>query len=382
LVKHFDYIIIGAGCAGLSLALRIVNSKELEGKKVLLVDKSLKITNDRTWCFWEKGNGFFENLVFHSWDRLSIAHPKGEIPLDMNGYAYKMIRGIDFYTYGLSLVKDCPDFQIIYGELQEIDEAAGIITVNESAYSADYIFSSVLKEPIVVSSSQHYLLQHFKGWWIETDEDVFDDQEADLMNFNTSQQHGCAFMYVLPVSKRKALVEYTLFTADELQEQEYDNALKLFLQDVLNVHKYRIVEVEKGRIPMTNFRFPVQSGKVIYIGTAGGKTKGSTGYTFQFIQKHSEAIVNRLSNGLSPAGKSNVDRFAFYDSVLLGVLKQGKPAGDALFYRLFQKNTAAAIFRFLDNESTVTEELSIMQSTQKGYFIPAALREMLRLLKK
>jgi len=57
--KVYDYIIAGGGCAGLSLVMRMLKEPQLSTKKILIIDKDSKQLNDRTWCYWEKGEGFF-----------------------------------------------------------------------------------------------------------------------------------------------------------------------------------------------------------------------------------------------------------------------------------------------------------------------------------
>lgn len=375
---RFDYIIAGAGCAGLSLLMRILDAPALAQKKILLTDRAPKNQDDRTWCFWEKGAGYFENIVHHRWDQLMVRHYKGEVALNMDGYAYKMIRGIDFYNHCFNRIKKHPQVQVLYGEITGIDPEASIITVNNTEYEAGHIFSSVLLKPPVLHPREFYLLQHFRGWWIETDEAVFDPQKADLMNFRVSQQHGCTFVYVMPVSTKRALVEYTLFTEETLQSEAYDASIKQFIAEELNIENYRVTQIENGIIPMTNYRFPEQEGNVVYLGTAGGQTKASTGYTFRNIQKHSEAIIPALNN-VNPFLKiiKPHPRFHFYDSVLLRVLQERKIEGAEIFYRMFKKNPASRVLRFLDNESDFMEELAIMNSTPKMLFMPAAMAEML-----
>ena len=97
--KHFDYIITGGGLAGISLLHYFLQS-DLRDKKILLIDKSEKTENDRTWCFWEKEAGAFEFLVHHRWQHLNFYMPDFADALDIAPYTYKMIRGIDFYNYG------------------------------------------------------------------------------------------------------------------------------------------------------------------------------------------------------------------------------------------------------------------------------------------
>jgi lycopene beta-cyclase len=236
----------------------------------------------------------------------------------------------------------------------------------------------MLREPSI-RQNDVYLLQHFKGWLIETQKEIFNGRVADLMNFRTEQRHGCTFVYVLPLSANKALIEYTLFTDEVLNDEEYDKGLGDFISNELSVTHYKVIETEKGIIPMTNMEFPVQEGKVIFIGTAGGHTKASTGYTFSFIQKHSEAIVSSLVKNEAPSPVHYPRRFSFYDSVLLEILKENRSAGANIFYTMFKKNPADRIFRFLDNESSLFEEWKIMSSTNKRLFIPAALRCLGRL---
>ena len=374
-----DYIILGAGGAGLSLLMRILDEPALAGKKIMLIDRGPKITNDRTWCFWENGEGYFENIIHHRWENLAVKHPKGTVKLSMGGYAYKMLRATDFYKYCFGRVnQSTQQVQLVYGNVTGIDAAEGRVTVDGFTYEAEYIFSSVLTKPPLLNKKQHYLLQHFRGWWIETESDSFDPEQADLMNFNVPQTQGCTFVYVLPLSRRQALVEYTIFSEKELEDGQYDEGLKHFLQHELNLTGYRIIDVENGVIPMTNYRFAGKDQKVIYIGTAGGQTKASTGYTFSNMQKHATRIVQGLMlKNPQLFTHPAPPRFRLYDSILLRVLREQKLSGADVFFSIFNKNPASTVFRFLDNESNLREDWRIMVKVPWRVFTQAALREIL-----
>ena len=194
------------------------------------------------------------------------------------------------------------------------------------------------------------------------------------MNFKTSQQHGCAFVYVLPVSKRKALIEHTLFSEQVIDSQQYDDALQHFTAKEMHLKTYTITEVENGIIPMTDLQFPLQQGKVFFIGTAGGQTKASTGYTFQFIQKQTDFIVQALLKTGAPAAYKQPARFRFYDRVLLKVLQEKNLPGADVFQRMFAKNNPKNVLQFLDNETSIWQELAIMNSSKKTVFLPAAFK--------
>jgi Lycopene cyclase protein. len=128
---------------------------------------------------------------------------------------------------------------------------------------------------------------------------------------------------------------------------------------------------------MTNHAFPERQGNIIYIGTAGGQTKASSGYTFRFIQKHSAAIVEALvkTGQPFPPNTKGSKRFKFYDSTLLHILQHKKLPGDQVFSRMFKKNKPLPVLRFLDNETSLKEELSIISTLPTWPFLKAALHQ-------
>lgn len=288
-----------------------------------------------------------------------------------------MIRGIDFYRYCLDIIRKEPAFEIRFGEIQSIQTEGheAVLYLGGERITADYIFNSILFEKPVLQKNEHYLLQHFRGWVIETAKPVFNPAEATLMDFRTGQEHGTTFVYVKPFSDREALVEYTLFTETLLEPAQYEDGLRDYIRRFLQVDDYTIREEENGIIPMTNHKFPAVNGRVINLGTAGGQTKASSGYTFRFIQKHSARITENLikrGNPFIPL-PTGPARFRFYDSTLLHVLRYNKVPGDKVFTLLFKKNKPQRVFRFLDNETSIAEELMIISSLPTIPFLKASM---------
>jgi lycopene beta-cyclase len=378
--KVYDFIITGAGCAGLSLAMHMIESGKFADKKILLIDKDDKKKNDRTWSFWETSSGLFESIVYKRWRRTWVHNTDFSRLLDISPYEYKMIRGIDFYNYCFSIIKQHTNFKVIYGEIKSMstENSKSVVQVNDDQFIADYTFSSILLEKPITTAKTYYLLQHFKGWVIETPEPAFNENEATLMDFRTGQQYGTAFVYVKPFSTTKALIEYTLFTEKLLQPVQYEEGLREYLKNILNISEYTIEEEEWGVIPMTNFKFPVANGRIINIGTAGGQTKASSGYTFRFIQKHSARLVENLIKRNNPfvALPGSSRKFRFYDSTLLYILQQHKLPGDKIFTQLFKKNKPQQVLRFLDNETSLADEIKIFSSLPIGVFLKAAIKQL------
>ncbi len=386
--NKYDYIFLGAGCASLSIIMRMIHSTKFSEKNILIIDRQTKTKNDRTWCFWEKERGFFETIVYRKWDEVFFKTTGTDaIPLEMGNYQYKMIRGIDFYETCFSKIRLQKNIDIIYGEIlfeDANDKVTGIKLNNEMlSYNKNVIIFNSLHIPAYQKKHKFYLLQHFKGWIIETKIDIFNPVQATLMDFSVEQKYGTTFVYVLPLSSTKALVEYTLFSEIILCGDEYNDELKLYIEKFLAPGSYTIAEEEFGIIPMTNEKFPYFKNGMYFIGTAGGQTKASTGYTFKFIQKQADEIVTELivKDNLSKKKKLK-KRFLFYDSTLLHILSKKLLEGKTIFSILFKKNKASAIFKFLDNESSVREEIKLLNSLPKKIFIKAGFSELIKMIVK
>ena len=351
-------------------------------KQILVIDASIKNKNDRTWCFWEQEQGLFEPIVHHQWKQIDFFSDAFSARFNLAPYTYKMIRGIDFYAYVMQEANQHKNVHFLTGYVEQIQQENGFasIAVNHQVFTAKYVFNSIVfNGPSTDNATDyHYLLQHFKGWLIETNTNTFDEKVATFMDFRVSQEMGTSFVYVLPISAQKALVEYTQFTESLLQQEAYDAELKSYIQSTLHIETYQIMEEEFGIIPMTNYKFSCGQGNVVNIGTAGGHTKGSSGFTFQFIQKNTAAIVSALVEGHTPqlSQKFFDKRFHLYDSTLLRVLQHRLLGGDTIFAHLFQGNTPQQVLQFLDNETNLIQELKVLQTVPTRVFLPAALKEI------
>jgi lycopene beta-cyclase len=379
---NHDYIFTGGGLAGLSLIMHILEEPALNGKSILLIDQDAKKLNDRTWCFWERGSGFFDGLLYRSWTKAWF-HAKGYSALkNLGNYRYKMIRGIDFYRHCHDVIAASGRVDVVQAKVTAVSQDATGVSVHAGVrhYPGTYLFNSIIFPENQVGEKSFPLLQHFKGWVVETDSPVFDQEAATLMDFRVDQSNGTTFVYVMPFSPNMALVEYTLFTPALLDEEGYRKGLENYMEEFLKIPKYRIVEEEFGVIPMTDHLFSPGIGRIVNLGTAGGQTKPSSGYTFRFIQKHSAAVVRALANDQDPIiSRGCLDkRFFWYDKVLLHMLFFKKMSGALIFHLLFKRNPIQRIFRFLDNETKIHEELILLNTLPQWPFMKAGWKELLK----
>jgi len=391
-MDKYDYIIAGAGCAGLSLLHYIHQDSSLHQKKILIIDQNLKKSNDRTWCFWEEGSSDFESLLTTSWNTISIHQADRNFYLPTAPFTYKMIEGLSFYESIIAKARQSESIEWKEVKIESINDQ--IVYWEGGAATAKYIFSSILQyNPVFKDANsihelndlakrytvKPFLWQHFKGVTVEFNNEVFDPSCARWMDFNVDQQKATAFMYVLPIHKKKALVEYTVFSKYILEKKDYDDSINSFIALHYPNQSYTILHEEFGAIPMTQNSFSSgQTSGYIPIGTIGGAVKASTGFAFKSIQEQTKKIAAALSKGEQPTAILKKTRHSFYDAVLLDILYNNKMSGAEIFTRIFSKNKAATVFRFLSNTSSIFDDIKIMVTLPTRLFLFTAIRVLLR----
>jgi lycopene beta-cyclase len=376
----YDYIIAGSGCAGLSLLHKILQTPSLQNKSILVIDKDQKKSNDRTWCFWEKNPGPFESIVYAKWNKLEFLSTDFKKELNLESYTYKMIQGIDFYNFIINYAKKFKNVSFVQESINSIDniDKKAVLKTTKNTYTANYIFNSTnLFNPKI--NEQNSLLQHFKGWLIKTEKPVFNPEIGRLMDFRVSQENGATFVYVLPTSTTEALVEYTLFSPRVLEREVYTSELKKYIKEELGIDNYTLIHQESGVIPMSLEKFeqnPKQN--VINIGTSGGYTKASSGYTFQFIQKNIIEIINNLVEGNNLIQQTSFKNkyYQWTDRTLIDVLLSNKLTGKDVFTKMFQKVPAEKILAFLGNESSFLEDLKVFSSFPVKPFLTSGIKNL------
>jgi lycopene beta-cyclase len=248
--------------------------------------------------------------------------------------------------------------------------------MNQLATAAAY--SNSLQSNTSSNNKVPFLWQHFKGRVVQFDAPVFNKAIAKLMDFNVPQQGATAFMYQLPLNDKEALVEYTIFSEKVLSIAEYDKVLDAYLSKSFPGSTYITKHDEIGAIPMTQIELATTKAPIYTIGALGAAIKASTGYAFQFIQEQCKNIVAQLEKGLPIQTKVHNTRHQFYDAVLLHILFNHKMEGTEIFKRIFAKNEAATVFKFLSNTSSILEDIQIMRSLPTSIFLPAAIKVLLR----
>ncbi|WP_299258689.1 lycopene cyclase family protein [uncultured Aquimarina sp.] len=380
-MQKYDYIITGTGASGLMLIYQMLTDSFFDQKQILLIDKDIKNQNDRTWCFWEEEKGIWDHIVSKNWNRIFFGSQDFSDTIDISPYRYKLIRSKDFYDFIFVFLQEKSNVTLVQEKVIGLVDEGGIVEVetDQKKYLGDKVFNSVLLSSSYETQQKYPLLnQHFIGWFIKTETPVFDRETATFMDFTVDQNDNTRFMYFLPISETEALFEYTLFSKNLLSKSAYETEIKAYLESK-GIKEYQITEKEKGCIPMTCYEFRKQnSTNIIHIGTAGGWTKPSTGFTFHNSEKRVRKLVAFLkkNNDLSRFEKRT--KFWYYDLLLLDFLSKENQNGAALFSRLFRRNKTSKILKFLDEETSFLEDIKIMSTMPIVKFLKIIWNRLLK----
>jgi lycopene beta-cyclase len=350
-MKEFDYIIIGGGCAGLSLAYELDLHSKLKDKTLAIVEHRDEYKRDKTWSFWKVSPHNFEDCTIKSWDNFTINIPSHLKHVDCKNMPYQTIDSSLFY-------------QKIIDKIKQNNNIYFFKNINEVNTENSFIFNSV-GDKIDNKSS---LWQHFSGIEIETSKDFFDEKIFNLMDFDCDQKNSVHFFYTLPFSKTKALIETTWISdLNNTSLNDYDIQLKDYIEDKLKIKNYKINYKETGAIPLFHPN-NIKKLNQIEIGTAGGMTRLSTGYTFLNIQEQSKYIRKNIENIKDTKIFSIERKYEFLDNIFLKVLKKNPERMAQIFYKMFNSSPNTVI-NFLSNKSNILEDISIISKMPKWVFL-------------
>lgn len=373
----YDVIIAGGGLSGLSLAWYL--AKGGYKGEVLVVDSTFAPTDDKTWCFWTDGEPPFKEIIYKKWKKTWVSVLDYSTFRYLSDYCYYCIRSCDFKELVLTELRKHKNFDLLEESILDFSgnkKKAVMLTKNGDSYLANTIFQSALPPKDLDRSEIKYpLIQHFLGWEVKTDEAVFDPETFTIMDFDNDFGPGVGFMYVLPYRQNVALLEFTVFSLETLKKKEYKKRIRNYLYHTYGIeeHGYEITRKEYGKIPMEDRPYiPFYDSNIINLGSVGGQTKPSTGYTFTSIQKYTQRVANQLINGETPKPPASTPlKYQFYDLWLLHIIANSTEDSLRIFKNLYKKNTLDELFRFLNEDTSFAQDLKIMSTVPYTPFFKA-----------
>ncbi len=385
-------VIVGGGCAGLSLAVHVVEAARRAGTacpRVVVLEPRTQYLRDRTWCGWRFESHPFVASVTQRWERWAVQDGARRVLRGSARHPYEHIPADRFYAQARELLAAAPAVSLQLGaQVTGIEAQGGQVVVHSSAGSlrAGLVLDSrpdAAPEPSAVAEVD--LVQHFAGWEVEAARPCFDPGVVEMMDFAVVQARGLHFMYVLPFSSTRALVEATYISPRPLPAAQYEADIRGYLGR-RGVSEYTIGFREAGQIPMSTRPLRAKvSPRVLQIGLRGGLAKPSTGYAFAAIQQFSALLAARMvarpGEPVEPPAPRPAAAVAM-DRVFLSYLGRHPERGAGLFVDLFERLPADLLCRFLTDHGSPLDGLRVMASSPLAQMTAEVVRSRARWLRR
>jgi lycopene beta-cyclase len=372
-----DYIVIGAGCAGLSLAVHLI-ARDPRGPRILLLEPRQHYVRDRTWCFWKMEPHPFEHRITHRWPRWRVAGAGRAVLCHSARHPYQHLPADGFYDEALQRIEAAPRAELQRGvHVHRVEDRGHSVLVHTSrgTVRGALAFDSRPHTP-TPDDREVRLLQHFVGWFVQADRPVFDPGCATLMDFELPQQGALHFGYVLPFTETRALVEDTWFSSTPLERRSYEQYLHNYLHSRFGEAAFQVTGSEQGVLPMrTDPDRPRVSPRVYPLGLSAGVAKPSSGFAFAFIQRTSAAWAARL-RGREPVTppRPRSPWTAALDRIFLSWVHRDPARGPDAFVRMFERAPTDSVARFLSERSSPLDDARIMSALPAPPLIREAVR--------
>jgi lycopene beta-cyclase len=374
---EIDFLFIGAGAGASLLLMQLEKADLLQGKNILIIDPELQQLTERTFCFWAEPKepiaSELKRLINHQW--ISINTPKHQ-PQSIAPLNYFHLSGKSLQEERTRLIHS---YQIkchsnFVSNIYSTPEGVRVQAEKET-WIAKIVFDSRPPNFLPPRPNESCLYQSFYGYFIQLENPLKNASSIDLMDFEIDQMGNTQFMYVLPFTTNQLLVEVTRFGQAILSKDEGIPLLEKYIRQRFG--EFKLLRTEFGCIPMSSTQLNKQTlPGVIKLGGAAGAIKPSTGYAFKRMFNQAKQIVQHLSQQqpISPPFPNN--RFKFYDRLLLLILKREPQHGKRIFQNLFTKNRTQKVLSFLDEQTTLTQDLKLFASLPLKPFLVASLLDI------
>lgn len=360
-VQDIDLAILGGGCAGLSLAARLADAGE-RAPRTLVLDARTGYGEDRTWCFWRVEETGFDACIAAAWETARVRGAGREIALDCRRYPYVMIPSGRFYAQAFAAIganaRVAHRGGVRIGAVAREADGRYAIETNAGMVRAAQVVDT---RPPPPRAGDAVLWQSFLGREVETDADAFAPACLDLMDFEPPARGRIAFTYVLPLTRRRALIEYTVLAREPLSPVDLAADLARVEAARIGARARRVVRTEHGRLPMGLVAPPQSLGPGhVRAGLSGGAARPSSGYAFLRIQRWARTCAQSLlDEGRVAAPNHDAAATRLMDRVFLRVLSRAPERGPEMFATMMAHTPAERLIRFLTDRGGARDHLAL-----------------------
>ena len=354
-----DLLILGGGCAGLSLAMQLTRFDD-RIPKTLILEQRARYENDRTWCFWGDEKTPFASLARHQWRAVSVANSDKSVRVECGVSPYRMLASEHFYNAAMAALSKTARIQLqmdsqLLSEPRFQDGRWHFKTSNGALSSAMVVDT---RPAAPVANDAALMWQSFLGQEIECLQPVFSPDCVELMSFSSASPDRVAFTYVLPISSTRALIEFTVFAVRPQSAPSLTADLAAAIEQRVKGAAFAVLRSEQGVLPMGLAPAMTASGEhdrpssYVRVGLFAGAARPATGYAFQRIQRWAARCAAKIADGRPPVVHAKDPwLLAQMDRFFLNVLKRQPHLAPQIFVDLFGHADSQRVIRFLSDEA-------------------------------
>ena len=292
-----DVAILGGGLSGGLCALAM--AEHAPQLRVALVEQGARLAGNHTWCCHgsdlamlagDAVGAWFRPLVQHRWTQYQVAFPD---------FA-RTIAGDYLCIPAESLQREVtralarPGAHLLLGERVQSATSRDVLLESGNHLQAKLVIDARGSR----SATGACGYQKFLGWEIETDEAAPAlGRVPTLMDARVRQLDGYRFVYVLPMSATRFLVEDTYFSREAVLDREtVSDRLRRYLAG-RGVQRYELVREEGGVLPMPWSEGPNrddEDSSPVAIGYRAGLFHPATGYSLAIAVQTADRIARSI----------------------------------------------------------------------------------------
>lgn len=382
--NHFDLVILGGGCAGLSLATELAHLSAA-GLHTVVLESRKTYSHDRTWCYFKDARAATRADAQHTWQSMRVASAAANVAFDCGSACYEMVNAGQFYKNAIRTISTSAHIDLKLGlEVTQAPKKQNglwrIDTDGGAVYAPSVVDTRPAQRPHRDGAK---LWQSFYGQEIECDADTFDSTCGDLMDFAAADACGArhllpdavCFVYVLPTTAKRALIEFTVFGPDPLPPETLHAFHAHAVLRCVGGVAFSVLRNEHGILPM-GAATPVSPRDPSYVvaGLTAGGARPSSGYAFARIQRWAASCALSLASGQGPRGHAPdglIQRTM--DALFLKLVRARPDLAPDLFVALFAATDTQSVIRFLSDRATSKDYLRVVASLLPGPLLKALL---------
>lgn len=366
--SEYDVAIVGAGLAGLSLAVRL--AARPNPPRILIIDPRTSHERDRTWCSWSVHPHPFIGCVSHRWPEWAVGSGPESVVRRCDRFPYQRIPADKLYCTAKTLLAQAPSVTWALGQsVVALHESAGRVRValsDGNSFAAGRVYDS---RPPEIKTAEGWR-QIFTGMEIRCPGARWNPEKVVLMDFRQANENGVRFFYILPLSADSFLVEDTWLCPAGKNPAFSEAGVLAYATERIGVSDWEILHRETGTIPMFALPKVTSGGRITAIGTRGGTVRSSSGYAFTCIQQEADALAAAYPH--LPRGRARNIFLRTMDAIFIKAIDQHPERLPEYMRRLFHKVKSERLIRFMESCPTWLDCLAVMKALPLGPFLVAA----------